>query len=160
MREILGDKLEKVMEIYNINATKTYQNNSDATDFRQVWELEDNDFERLCNIPDEDWKDDYGWFRSADGSNMGSVNKRYNINNHYINAWDGYGREIQKEENKSLPPDDRWVEPRKYFDLLEYFCEELGASTERNVAALVIDLAKQNGIKMSELFKKYQGNSI
>jgi hypothetical protein len=87
---------------------------------------------------------------------MGIVNKRYSINHHYINAWDGAGREDQEEENKSLSLDDRWVEPRKYHDLLEYFCEEIGASTEKKVTALAIDLAKQNNMKMSELFKKYQ----
>ncbi len=156
MREILGDNLEKVMEVHNINAMKTYQGNKTNTDFRQVWELEDEDFEKLSNISDDDWLGDYGWYRYAEGSNMEIVDRRYNINNHYIKAWDGVGREDWEEENKKVSPDDRWFEPRKYSNLLEYFCEELGASTERNVTALAIDLAKQNGIKMSELFKKYQ----
>jgi hypothetical protein len=156
MREILGDNLEKVMEVHNINAMKTYQGNKTNTDFRQVWELEDEDFEKLSNISDDDWLGDYGWYRYAEGSNMEIVDRRYNINNHYIKAWDGVGREDWEEENKKVSPDDRWFEPRKYSNLLEYFCEELGASTEKNVTALAIDLAKQNGIKMSELFKKYQ----
>jgi hypothetical protein len=156
MKEIIGDNLEKVMEVYNINATKTYQSSNETTDFSQVWELSEDDLEKLCNISDDNWLYEYGWFRSAEGSNMGVVHKRYNINNHYINAWDGAGREDQEEENKSLSVDDRLIEPRKYHDLLEYFCEELGASTEKNVTALAIDLAKENDMKVSELFKKYQ----
>lgn len=156
MKEILGDNLEKVIEVYDIKAVKTYQSNNTTTDFRQVWELEKKDFDKLCNISDDDWLDDYGWYRYAEGSNMGFVDRRYNINNHYIKAWDGVGREDWEEENKKVSPDDRWFEPRKYSNLLEYFCEEIGASTEKNVTALAIDLAKQNGLKMSELFKKYQ----
>lgn len=159
MKEILGDNLEKAMEVFNITARKTYQGSREDTDFRQVWELEDNEFEKLCNLSDDDWENNNieGWWRHAEGSNKGLVDRRYNINHHYIMAWDGYGREEQEEENKKLPVDDRWIELRKYHDLLEYFCEEIGASTEKNVTALAIDLAKQNNMKLSELFKKYQG---
>lgn len=156
MIEILGGNLEKVLQKLSINAIKTYEGLTHLDDKTQVWELEDEDFERLCSIPDNEWKDDYGWFRYSEGSNMGVVNRRYNINNHYINAWDGNERVKQEEENKTLPVDDRWTEPRKYSNLLSYFCEEIGASTEKNVTALAIDLAEQNGLKLSELFKKYQ----
>jgi len=157
MKEILGGSLEKAFEKFNIVATKTYQSNNEHTDFTQVWELEDDEFEKLCKITDEEWEGIDGWWRYAKGSNMGVVNRRYNINNHYIKAWDRAGREEWEEENKTLPQDDRWFEPRKYSNLLEYFCEELGASTEKNVTALAIDLAKQNGMKLSELFAMYQG---
>ena len=49
--------------------------------------------------------------------------------------------------------------PYEYKDLLEYFCEELGASTEKNVCALAVDLAKYNGLTLSELFKIYGGDT-
>ena len=156
MKEILGNNLETVFDFFGFKAVKTYQSINDKTDFAQVWEMDDVTLENLNNIPDELWTEDFGWYRYAEGSNMGEVNKRYNINNHSIKAWDGSGRKNQEEENKTLSVDDRWVKPRKYSSLLEYFCEELGASTERNVTALATDLAKQNNIKMSKLFKKYQ----
>lgn len=158
MKEILGNKLEAAFEFFGISAVKTHQSSNDKTDFAQVWELDNDILENFNNISDKEWTKDFGWYRYAEGSNMGEVSKRYNINNHYIMAWDGYGREDEEKENKELPPEYRIHTPRKYNDLLEYFCEELGASTERNVTALAIDLAKQNGIKMSELFKKYQDN--
>lgn len=155
MKEILGNNLETVFDFFGFKAVKTYQSTNN-TDFAQVWEMDDDTLDSLNNIPDELWTEDFGWYRYAKGSVMGEVNRRYNINNHYIAAWDGAGREEQEEENKDLSPDDRWIVPRKYSNLLEYFNEEIGASTEKNVAALAIDLAKQNGIKMSELFIKYQ----
>lgn len=146
MKEILGGELDQAFIDLNINAKKTYQA-KDITDFEQVWELSNKDYEKLCNIEEDDWKDNWGWWRNAIGSNMGSVNRRYNINNHYIRAWDGYSRENHKD----------YYQDRKYQNLLKYFCDEIGASTEKNVCALAVDLAEQNNITMGELFSKYQG---
>lgn len=42
-------------------------------------------------------------------------------------------------------------------DILIYLCDEIGASTERNVCACTIDLAQQNNLTLAELFKKYLG---
>jgi hypothetical protein len=77
---------------------------------------------------------------------------RYNINHHYITAWDGIQREdyLKKKNNK-------YFRERKYENLLEYFCNEIGVSQEKNVCALSIDLARKNNITMGKLFMKYQG---
>jgi hypothetical protein len=158
LKEILGAELDQTLKNLNINAKKTYQiknKNGEYCEDYQVWELTDENFQELDNA--SDWKDDWGWWRYADGSNMGAVNRRYNINNHYIKAWDGTGREDLEKENKNLSPDDRYIKERKYKNILEYFSEEIGASTERNICALAIDLAGQNNMIMGELFNKYQG---
>jgi hypothetical protein len=149
MKEILGAELDKAFEELNLYGKKTYElknKHCDYCEIYQVWELPDEDYDKLCSISDKDWKEDWGWWRGASGSNMGFVNKRYNINNHYIKAWDGY-----KRENNDYP----WC--RQYKNLLQYFCDEIGASTEKNVCAVAVDLARQNGMTMSELFRKYQG---
>jgi hypothetical protein len=156
MKEILGGELDQAFIDLNINAKKTYQAKDDTTDFGQVWELSDKDYEKICNIKEKDWKDNWGWWRGAEGSNMGSVSYRYNINHHYIIAWDGYHREENERENKKLPLGDRWIDERKYDSLLSYFCDEIGASNGKNVCALAIDLAEQNNMTMSELFNKFQ----
>ena len=152
MKEILGGELDKAFEELEMNAKKTYE-----TKGYQVWEISDEDFEKICSMKEEDWKDNWGWWRSVEGSNMGSVNARYNINHRYINAWDGYSRIENIEENKTCEPDDRYWNERKYNNLLEYFCDEMGASQPRNVCALTTDLAAQNNMTMAELFMKYQG---
>lgn len=93
------------------------------------------------------------------------------INGNSIVAWrdyrwdDSYREdwEDMSDEEKSEYKDfdeycDRWARV-EYKDILEYFCEELGASTERNVCALATDLAKYNNITLAELFRKYGGSN-
>lgn len=141
MKEILGGDLKLAFEETGIKAKMTYQNVDKGY---EVWELSDKKFEKLCSIKDEDWKDDWGWWRSAECSNMGYVDVSLKINNHSIWAWSGSNYE-EDYENK------------EYDNLLEYFCYELNASQPSNVCALAVDLAQQNNITMSELFKKYVG---
>jgi hypothetical protein len=64
-----------------------------------------------------------------------------------ILAWDGVYRENHKD----------YFRDRKYPTLLCYFCDEIGASTEKNVCAIAVDLAALNNMTMAELFQKYQG---
>jgi hypothetical protein len=144
VKEIFGGRLETVMTDLNLDAIKTYEGRTEYWESLQVWEPSEEDLKKLLDVQEEEWNNkEYGWFRISDGSNMGSVSRRYKINGYYIKAWDADGF--------------RYYRDRTYKDLLSYFSEELGASQPRNVCALAIDLAKQNGMKLSELFKKYQG---
>jgi hypothetical protein len=160
MREILGGELEKVFEEQGINAVKTYEGNTHLDSKTQIWELSNDEFEKLCNIDEDEWDEKYkwSWWNSAEGSNMDNPISRFNINHHYIQAWDGDGRlEALEEVNGNTSHDDYCYEDRKYKDLLGYLCDEIGASMGKNVVALAVDLAVMNNMKMSELFKKYQG---
>jgi hypothetical protein len=154
MKEILGEELELAYTEFGIKAVRKYMSKENGY---QVWELTDKDFKKLNTIPEKDWRAEYGWWRYAKGSNMGTVEARYTINNHYIKAWDGCFRKEMLEKNKSLKPDDRYQRDRKYDNLLQYFCYEIGVSQPRNICALAVDLAKQNNITMAELFNRYQG---
>lgn len=123
----------------------------------RIYEVDDDDFKVLLEDPetDDNWQKCY--WRSAEGSNMGSVNSRFKIAKHYIKAWDGQGRiEALEEVNYNTNHDEYFYQNREYFDLLEYFSEEVGASQPGNVCALAMDLAQQNNMKMSELFSKFQ----
>lgn len=123
----------------------------------RVYEVNGIEFKIMCEDtePEGSWQN--GCWRSADGSNLGKVSKRYKIANHYIKAWDGAGRIAALEEvNGNTNHDDYWYQNREYGNLLEYISEEIGAGQPRNVCAVATDLAKQNGIKLSELFAKYQ----
>lgn len=150
MKEILGAELDKAFEELNINAKKTYEAKKLHYKYQevyQVWELSDEDFEKICDLTEEDWKDDWGWWRSAEGSNMCNPLSRFNINHHYLKAWDSDNR---------LESVDYYCH-RKYEYLTQYMCDEIGASTGKNICALAVDLARINGITMGELFRKYQG---
>jgi hypothetical protein len=149
MKEILGGGLDKAFEELNLYAQKMYELKNKSWEYceiYQVWRLPDEDYDKLCLIPENAWKDNWGWWRSAEGCVLGNPDHRYNIKHHYIWAWDNDNR-IEKDYYKD----------RKYRNLLEYFSEELNLSAERNVCALSVDLAKYNGMTMAELYNKYQG---
>lgn len=154
MIEILGGNLDVAFNELNIDAIKTYEGNTHLDGITQVWELTQEDFEKLCNIGENDWNDDWGWWRSAVGSNMCNPLSTFKIKGQEIAAWDGDNR---IEDDKAEDEDDRYLFEREYHNLLEYMCEEIGASQPRNVCALAVDLANINNIKVSNLFKKYQG---
>lgn len=111
-----------------------------------VHEITKEEFEIMLNeetsAATENWK--YCGWRYAEGSNCGEVDTIIEVKFKKLKAW---YEKYRCEEN---------YEPR-YGTLQEYLCNHLGCSTFRNVAACTVDLAKQNNIKLSELFNKYQG---
>lgn len=159
------------MELTSAQCTYHYQPPKDSyREDYQVWSLSKEDFDSLCAVEDDDWKENWGWWRHALGSNMGPVNSEYIINSKKIVAWDGVRREHYFEDFCQDCSDyiagacggteeDQLdcYNGREYEDLFRYFCDEIGASTERNVCALAIDLAKQNNMTLAELLKKYLG---
>lgn len=139
MKEILveGDITEDLKRL-NVKPKITY---GDKNTRFLVCEVSDEDFATLDNDVDTEdtWKD--GGWRYSEGSCLSSPQDKVNINGSYILGW----------ELKLDKP------AREYTDLLSYFIEELQASVATNVAALAIHMAKANKMKLSELFKKYQG---
>ena len=170
MIEILaGDGIEYAFDELSINATRTYQGDNDKIPYYEVWELSRNEFDKLAAIKEEDWKNDYGWYRYATGSVMWDTDAIFTVNNHEMVAWKG-GRRLdlydswrdEPEEEKaafyhSFQEYERMYMPYKFTCLTEYLCTEMGASTATNVCALSVDLAKANGITLAELFKTYEG---
>lgn len=153
--EILAGGMDSYFSRVGIKAKKTWEGTCYNDGAYQVWELSREEFEKLL-VAEEKTYQDNEWWRSAEGSNMGSVHRRFKINGHYIKAWDGTSRMEMEEENKQLPVDDRFSTPRTYQWLTEYLCNEIGASQPRNICALCVDLAKQNNMTMAELFNKYE----
>lgn len=170
------------LELTSAQCTYHYQPPKDSyREDYQVWLLSKEDFDILCTVKEEDWKENWGWWRYAVGSNMASSLHEYIIRGIKIMAWDGYVREHFYEEcarcsdyykNCKSERDPSSVcfamsddqnqcfKPREYQDVISYFNGEIGASTEKNVCALATDLAKQNDITLSELLKKYLGGNI
>lgn len=113
-----------------------------------VCEVTDKEFKILCDEECDELNDtwiDCGW-RYAEGSNKGEVNELTLINNKGLQVWMESFRNEEGEEYVLA-----------YNSLLEYFYEYLGITEFRNICALAIDLAKQNDMKLSKLFKEYQG---
>lgn len=166
MVEIMGGEgLDKAFADLQIPATRTAVSTNGLW---EVWELPRSHFNALCKIKDEEWHDDWGWWRHALGSNLGWVDSDYIIRGKPLQAWDGVHRQNWYAEY-CLPCEDRSLGfcvaddenicncfgKREYPDLLQYLCTEIGASTEKNVTAICIDLARQNGMTLAKLVSEY-----
>lgn len=141
MKEILAQNLQSLFNNTYLHGECTYKGNK-----YEVWEVSDEDFETICNMPDDDFMKicPGGLRRSSEGSNMSVPFLDININHKKILAWPKLG-EYGRYSKYS------------WDSLLEYFCEAIGASSPQNVCALAVDLAIYNDMKMSELFKIYEG---
>lgn len=170
--EILGGGgLSSTLKKLGIEYKKTYYKKVDHKKkydpHYEVYEISKQDMKRMEDMGE--WPENYGWWRWAKGSNMGTPFSFFTINGKELIAWDGYKREDLRDDWYDEPDEEKAAYhysfkeyeevqyPRVYDNLSTYFCEELGASTERNVCALAVDLAKANGMTMAQLFKTYEG---
>ena len=166
MAEILGGNgLHKAFKELGIKATRTYRRSEKP--HYEVWELSKDDLKKLEYATE--WKDEWGWYRYAKGSNMGTACDFFTVNGKELIAWGGYKREdlilewaAESDEEKaayhySFKEYEKTMCPSEYENLLSYMGEELGASVERNVCALAVDLARANGMSMARLFEVYEG---
>lgn len=164
--EILGGNgLHKAFKELGIKATRTYRRSEKP--HYEVWELSKDDLKKL-EYTDE-WKDEWGWWRFAKGSNMGTPFDFFQVNHKELIAWDGSKREDLRDDWENEPDEEKAMYhysfkayqeehyPHRYDSLLEYMGSELGASVERNVCALAVDLARANGMTMAKLFETYEG---
>lgn len=142
--EILaGDQFANAVKDLNLVSAKcTYHHHPPVGVYReeyQVWLLSKEDFDNICAVDDADWKENWGWWRYSPGSILGLAFDQYIVNGQQIKAWGGRS------------------DVKQYDNILSYLSDQLGASTEKNVCALTVDLAEQNGLTLSELFRKYLG---
>lgn len=147
--EILGNNLKKFFD-----AVDNLPNNAEITysgDRYEVWTVTKELFKKICNMTEEQFVELAGeeaWWRSSSGSNLSNREQGViNINNKEMIGW------IEKPYGINV-----W-HGLSYKSLTEYLCEFIGASTEKNVCACAMDLAKYNDMTMSELFEKYEGSN-
>jgi hypothetical protein len=167
MAEILGGgALYKAFRELGIDATRTYKG-KDKPHY-EVWELSKEDLKKLEY--ETEWKDEWGWYRYAKGSNMGTPFDFFTVNGKELIAWENqYKRDDLRDVWEDESDDEKAAYhysfkeyvavhcPNEYSTLTEYMAEELHASTGTNVCALAVDLARANGLTMSQLFKIYEG---
>lgn len=141
-------------------------------EYFNVFEISEEEFQKMCNYEDENgihvvgekypmWKDSWGWWRYSGGCNLeGTAPTTWmTINNHQLVAW--YDKDALQEYFDDNEDDgdiqsvyDEWMEDHdKYDSLFDYCLEMWGCSTERNVTAIAVGLAKLNNMSLSDLFK-------
>ena len=143
MKEILAYGLQSLFINTDLSCRCTYKGKR-----YEVWEIPDKDFKTMSDMTDEEFEDvcPDGWWRYSDGSVLGKPKANVCINGEYLVGWD----------DDYYLPDEYEDEPIKHFESLsDYLCDCVGASTEKNVCACAVDLAKYNNMTMAELFKTY-----
>ena len=160
-----GGGLYKAFKELGIRATRTYKGKEKP--HYEVWELSKDDLKKLEYTVE--WKDEWGWWRYAKGSNMGTACDFFQVNGKELIAWGGPKREDLRDDwmdesdsekaayHYSFKEYEETQYPHVYDSLLTYMSEELGASVERNVCALAVDLSRANGMAMAKLFEIYEG---
>lgn len=153
MKEILGYNLLTLFENESFDfpeyavAGRTYKN-----EMYEVWLVSEDVYENMCKMTEEEFErltDDETWWRGSDGSILKNRERGLiNVNGKDMIGW------VEKPYGGSV------CHGLSYQSLTEYLCEFLGVSTEKNVCACAMDLAKYNNMTMGELFEKYEGKMI
>lgn len=144
--EILtGTDFGQVIKDLNIeSAEREFKGNKYA-----VWRLHKKDLKKLDKIPEEQWKDNWSWWRFSEGSIFDdSPTYYFNVNGHFF---------IGFEKSDFVPEDSNseYQKMKEYENLSDYLCNCIGATAEKNVCALLISLAKKNYMSMAELLETY-----
>ena len=130
-----GGGLHRAFKALNIEAKRTYKSSHEP--YYEVWELNKKDIRVLEEIME--WQSDWGWWRSAKGSNMGTPVEFFTINGQFMIGWE------TQDGNDT------------YDSLMDYFHKGLSVGMESNICALAVDLARVNGVSMARLFEVYEG---
>ena len=166
--QIIGESLASAMELFNINAEIIYSKNLNKWPHFEIWEMDKDNFEKLCSISDKDWDvGPGGWWRYSTGSILGSPNDEFTINGKSIFLWadsdrndywkECYDEDCSYDDTLNVDLETYMQEGGRYEfkDIFDYLCSELGASTERNVSAILVDIAKYNKLSLAEVIDKY-----
>lgn len=150
MKEILaGGSFNNAVAALSLGARLTYKGR-----WLEVWALEDEDFQKLLTVGESDWPEFFGWWRSANGCNI----EHYPTHTFTVNGKEMVG--WYDEQRLDDYVDDEFTEEyyfaEAYPSLTAYLSEVIGTSTEKNVCAVAVGLARLNNLALSELFEQYQ----
>lgn len=146
--EIIGKQLDKAMEELNIKATKTYQGTGESP--FQVWSVNDEDYNRLLAIGEDQWEHDFGWWRAGGCIFEGQANVEFAVNGEKMMGYNE-GSYKSYEDYDDMEPDT------DFNSFEEWFYESMGLGKETNMAIFAESLAKDNGLTLTEFMTKYQG---
>ena len=165
MAEILAGGLAIALHELGVDARQTYKMGHEP--YYEIWDINKKNLKVLEEA--EEWGDTWGWWRYAKGSNLGTPASFFTVNGQFMIGWDGRSRDAIREDwnhmldnekaayHNSFSEYEEEMKPREYENLLSYMCNEIGASTESNIIALAVDLARANGKTVAQLFKTYEG---
>lgn len=154
MKQILGSGLARAFQALKIKAERKYKNPR-----FEVWELSEAEYKRLCNVPDEDWKDEaFGWWRWGECILEGSPLYSFTVNGRKMLGWldDKAIADLNKGEDPEDMVDETYYTGEKYESFTDWLLSVMRLSAERHIACFAISLAKENGLTLAEFMKQYQ----
>lgn len=139
--EIIGAKLDLAFKELDIAATKTFNANDDSL---QVWEINDTDFNNLLVVSDDNWKVEYGWWRTGRSIYEGTADTEYTVNG---NKMSGYTNDNVDEYS---------LDEYKYDSYTDWLSNVMSLSTEKNISIHAYSLASDNNMTLTEFMNTYQ----
>ena len=139
MKEILGHNLDRYFA-YKIGAFPMYN----GKDY-QVWQVTDHRLDLMRAEDSDEFVEKAGedaWWRYAIGCTLPKPN----------------GKNLVMVNGELMVGFNERHRFRDFSCLTEYLCDEVGASTEKNMCACSVELARANGMKLWEFWIKYQGD--
>ena len=142
MREIVGQNIEKACQALGVNAVLEGHADFGWYGVCDVYQVDDEDYRRLCNVKDEDWLDDWGWWRHGHCiyEEEDTPLVTYSVNGHEML---GYAM-----EGKDKTP---------YIDFASWCCWAMNVSALRNIIYFATSLAEHNGMTLVEFMSTFQG---
>lgn len=142
MKEIVGQNIEKACQALGVNAVLEGHADFGWYGVCDVYQVDDEDYRRLCDVKDEDWPDDWGWWRHGhciyDKQNVPLV--VYVVNGHTMAGY--YRRDKDEKPYKNFISWCRWA---------------MDISSLRNIIYFATSLAEHNGMTLVEFMRTFQG---
>lgn len=163
--EIFGENLEKAFLDLGITAKRTYQaKNVDGYIKPEVWEVSDNDFKTMCSLSDDDWKDDWGWWRNGGCIYEGAIEAEYDVNGKKMFGYrdkriGAVLEDVDHDDKDDVEYAESCVDEyknQKFASYIQWLYETQSASTSYNIAYFAFSLAKDNGLKLADFMAKFQ----
>lgn len=150
-----GEDVGKTREAFNVFEVSREEFFKMCDGYRDEYDFKIEGDESPC------WKDSWGWWRYAQGCNLDGVEPTIyaDINGNLLKVW--YSRDAMSdfiadwdEDNEPVENliEDWIADHSKYKDIFEYCSDMWGISTERNITAVAVGLAKLNNMSLSTLF--------
>lgn len=135
MEILAGNGIHRAFKELGIDAKRTYK--SAHKPYYEVWEIDKKGIRTLEDT--YEWPDEWGWWRSAKGSNQGTPADFFTVNGQFMIGW-------ATRDGKDT-----------YDSLIDYFRQGMSVGMESNICALAIDLGRANGKTMAQVFSTYEG---
>lgn len=147
--EIVGKELDIAFAELGIKATKTHQTpeREYKSEF-QVWELPQSAYNKLIDIKDEDWKSNYGWWRTGRCIYEGEADVDYIINGQPMKGY--ASNAVYEDEGEE-------VFDTVFADFVDYMENAMDLTKNSNFVYFATSLATDNNMKISEFLKRYLG---